>query len=1132
LGTAIVPITLATDVNRIKGIDKGPSYLPVVALKKTTMVNFDEDTYLDDYAYLAAVPTAVFQSDGKLFSYPLLFYQDEYPVEDDKERSLDARAGIDYFMEDWMSYSNGRLDKMTLINVPMNKLDSTWKAKEYDMIESESPYDIAASLALNEWSYSDDAVIAVIEESFEKPDNVTSSTVEGTIPGGKEIIQKTFYTDQLDKLNPRFHEFDVPDGYKYLKSRTWWASLAVGTGKESALPLHINIAIPAADPDSQLYCKYDDKWMQVAVTQGWNIGGMDKERAETYVYTSGQWRLGITDVPTFKIVERYGSLIDIIRNMIRGARYQTDITIFPGVEQDLPVDPPFGCRDANFKLTWDASNVHLGFSLIGPAGEEILSASDEENDYQEMHLDQLGECLPDENYAISVFRLDDVSQPIDFEVEFSWSQNFSKEQANSLTSATEGSVLASILNAPLLYADASGLTESTKNVLYKLGVESVYLVSLGEHLSDDVEQQIADIATIQETYIEPGELYEEIMELTGRNDVIISTIDPWTQWLVTERKPADETKASLFIGPAAYTAAHHGSPVIIIDNHPELSSAVVWHNEFWKRNAKGYKDLPIAQMHLTGSRVINFLKDHGFDKEGKETMITIAGQYDIGAPWDRAFVGKMKPGRLFGSPVDTAYWTARNVFYPALIFENPAMNPQGNTLIQGSYSERRNILPWGGSSLKITKPSQEETFEYPVLQMYICYDHKLNERFQTYYGFQYKCADDIIPGVTESNEPIDEGSVPGKQGALWPDISGSEVIPFYLEKGGYDSVFSTSYSATIDNLNNGVLLWLSGTHGDSAGSGMLLTWDPEVSGFSMFPKILTNRLAYMKQENPWRGYEWYLGSTENPDTMTMEVHGFLPALLGNPNMQGLFPIGEDYWPSERPILHRLTNLPIIKWFMPGWLKNPDYYKDGLVGAHTITTLAASSTSLTGYTLDDGLENIHSCGWINTACLPAYNLMHLTMVRHGSVFQVIDPWPTSWYGSFWQQTIPRDIILGDTIGEAYEKGIRHVGILYNTEPPQWWWDVAENVCFFGDPDLRPFVPDTKYSDANYWTKGETEPLRYDSELDVDGHMPFGATGYPHEKEPLSFWLEYLAVIVGIIVIVIVLVAVVFYRKKKK
>ena len=194
LGTAIVPITLATDVNRIKGIDKGPSYLPVVPLKKTTMVNFDEDTYLDDYAYLAAVPTAVFQSDDKLFSHPLLFYQDEYPVEDDKERSLNARQGIDYFMEDWMAYSNGKLDKMTLINVPMNKLDSTWKAKEYDVIESDNPYDIAARLALNEWSYSDDAVIAVIDEEFKNLENDVSGTLTGTLVVNKDIKSEHFKT--------------------------------------------------------------------------------------------------------------------------------------------------------------------------------------------------------------------------------------------------------------------------------------------------------------------------------------------------------------------------------------------------------------------------------------------------------------------------------------------------------------------------------------------------------------------------------------------------------------------------------------------------------------------------------------------------------------------------------------------------------------------------------------------------------------------------------------------------------------------------------------------------------------------------------------------------------------------------
>ncbi|EMR73554.1 hypothetical protein MBGDN05_00115, partial [Thermoplasmatales archaeon SCGC AB-539-N05] len=99
-------ISVKATVN-VAGFDKGPSYKPVVPMKKVTFVNFDEESYLDDYAYLAAVPTSVFNDGNKLFSNPLLFYQDEYPVKEDKERSLNARQGLDYFMEDWMSYCNG-----------------------------------------------------------------------------------------------------------------------------------------------------------------------------------------------------------------------------------------------------------------------------------------------------------------------------------------------------------------------------------------------------------------------------------------------------------------------------------------------------------------------------------------------------------------------------------------------------------------------------------------------------------------------------------------------------------------------------------------------------------------------------------------------------------------------------------------------------------------------------------------------------------------------------------------------------------------------------------------------------------------------------------------------------------------
>jgi len=127
--------------------------------------------------------------------------------------------------------------------------------------------------------------------------------------------------------------------------------------------------------------------MQAAITSSWNIDGMDLERAETYVYKNGKWRLGITDIPNKGgIINFNGKLIDILRNMLRGTIYRTDITIFPGIEKEILIDPPFGCRESTFKLTWDTPDVKLGFSLIGPAGDEILSVSKEQGNYQVMHL--------------------------------------------------------------------------------------------------------------------------------------------------------------------------------------------------------------------------------------------------------------------------------------------------------------------------------------------------------------------------------------------------------------------------------------------------------------------------------------------------------------------------------------------------------------------------------------------------------------------------------------------------------------------------------------------------------------------------------------------------------------------------
>jgi len=159
-----------------------------------------------------------------------------------------------------------------------------------------------------------------------------------------------------------------------------------------------------------------------------------------------------------------------------------------------------------------------------------------------------------------------------------------------------------------------------------------------------------------------------------------------------------------------------------------------------------------------------------------------------------------------------------------------------------------------------------------------------------------------------------------------------------------------------------------------------------------------------------------------------------------------------------------------------------------------------------------------------------------MVRHGSSYQVLDPWGTSWYSSFYLETIPRDLALGKTVGQAYTNGIKHVGILYlrgggdEGDKPQWWWDLHENVCFYGDPDLRQFVPGTKYSSENYWEREDVKPIRYSNELDINGHMPFGATEYPNEIQPTNILQNYIIIIIAIIVALLLIV--VFITKKKK
>ena len=1192
LFSSILP-TVAADTSIPTGFDRGVSCHSYVPLKKTTFVQHDDMSLLDDYSYLASVPTSVFYDtdNSKIYTHPLLYFTEEHDDgEEDKERSLNARQGIDYFMEDWISYCHGYQDEMTLINVPESKIPSEWNSHQTTMITGDTIYDIAADIALHDWSYTKEAVVAVINED-PAPANETTFTnsLTNTISTTQGIKTEHFEVPKTNEVYPTYHDFTVPDGYKMLRVRSWYPCFYIDAGIPGFEGI-INMSIPAGDRDLQIYTMKNGQRMMAGLTNAWNAqGGMDRDKTSVYVYNSGTWSVSLTDVPTkaqgtyglfdifgdddddtmMSAIEpqkhrqiftigfgRYGRIIDIIRSM-RQVIYQVDVEMYPGMMMDIPDMPPYGCRNAKFELSWEDSSVKLGFSLIGPNGEEILSTREsgvsskcsfpaEEGDLPipegsetDLHVNQLGECLPGEHYSISVYALNDVETTTEFTLEYSWDQNITREQGDMLASATEGAVLGSILNAPLLYTDTTMLPEATKEALLTLGVEKIHLVDLGDYGSTQLYETIERIAPVDQQFTHYEDIYSFICSSTGQHDIIFSTVDPWSYWYVGDLEVAGEYEGAMAVGPAAYIAAHHGSPVLLIENHPELSSAIVWHNELWRRHPDGHSRLPtVSEMYLTGSRVYDFLKDLDFDKEGMENVITVGGQFDIGLPWDRVFVGKAKPGRFFGSPTDLSVWIAKNVFYPQLIFENPgANNPTGVTMINGSSSKRR--FPYKSTlGLKITKPSQEETFTYPVLDTLICYDHKFNSRASKYWGFTYKCADGTIPGVTQSLEPIDEGvmvNVNGETGGYFADLSGSEVQPFYLRQAGYDPVFSTNFEANMNNLNQGVIMWMINTHGGPNDGGLLMFWDVEGNNPRGYPPIPL--AGYNKETNPWRGYEWLMGSTAEPDTMTSEIHGILPALVGNPDPRGgrVFTTALDWAVAYRPIrdlLGNIASLPLLRLITPEWFQDTQDYYDGVI--ITVFLGRFGTSWYTGVEIDDAIDNIHSCGVSSVACLPAGKYLHLTLMRHGSPYQIMDPWATSWYSDVWQNSVPRGAALGKTIGEIYTEGISKVGILYITEPPQWWWDLAENVCLYGDPNLRIWVPSTEFGEDNHWKPADVRSLQLDEDAGfaVDGHMPFGADEYPHLRSGPSEWTMYVFIgVLAVIIIGLLILAVVSLRKKE-
>ncbi|MCD6382959.1 MAG: cell wall-binding repeat-containing protein, partial [Thermoplasmata archaeon] len=1028
---------------------EGVSYRRVIPTNAVTFVNYDKDSPLDDYYYISSVPYTTFYSkqDGKIISSPLLFYTPPRETTSDEEKTLNAFPGVDYFMEDYLTVNGGSVKRVNLVgfdSVPP-QVGERWKANEIRMIKGSNPYDVSSSLALDGWSYSRRAVLAVINPSPPSPDKEIKGEVEGQTPSAQPESGTIEGSKMPSPVDPNEHKFTIDEGYKYIDAVMTWSQSSLG-----------ELLARGKDPDLQLY---DMQLGEVAASEDWNVLTGASEHVSSYVYHSGEWMFAVTYMPTESYeyqmaLKEYLSRNPELLQISRGdqpwsaeVNYQIDYTIYPGVDLDIPDEVPFFCRDATIELTWSDTSSRLGLILLDENGAEVASALDKtQSSKQVLEVKSLGMG----RYRVSVVNLE--GSGTSFKISYSFRQVKDVKEGDSFASAANGAVLASELNAPLLFVPYDRLPRSVEKALNTLGVKEVYVVDLGGHAKSGLYKGLDRARGLLQREIKVrritnyNAIYREIMGRAGKGgeptgDIVFTTIDPWSYWYVakTKENPAGEFPGAYFVGPATFTAAHHGSPVFITDTNRKLSQAQAWHNNFWLKAYPSRLPPSVGCMVLEGKAIYSFLQQVGADIGGikghKESIITVADQFDIGTSWDRALVGAAQAGRIMGSPVDASVWISRSIFYPKIIFANPAVNPsldphEGKRW-QGSSSTRI------AGKLTIVEPEREVETRLAVQETWVSYQYKFNERGSEYWGCKYQTRTGIVPGETPSDDPIDPKGV-------WPDIDTSNMVPYYLDTIGYDHVQTTTFERTIENLNRGVIMWFEVMHGGHTYSGVVGWWDPKAN----------------VEKDPWRGYEEngipvngnlerLRGATDDPDVVTMNKH-----------------VGLDVQPGFGPV----TGAGVV----------PETH-DGIV----IALLQQRQTEYNnrGLQIDEALQNLHSMGFSAGSCLIANTYLHLSLVRHGSIFQVIDPWLTSWYSSFAMEVFLKDIYYNYTVGEAYERGIAHVGILYLVDA--WWWDIFENLVFYGDPDLKVYSP------RNAWS----EPESLNKAVVIGGHTPFGAKEHP-------------------------------------
>ncbi|MFW9867983.1 MAG: hypothetical protein ACFFFO_02670 [Candidatus Thorarchaeota archaeon] len=584
-----------------------PSDVPSnqVPLRRVAFVASDPNSYLDEFAYIASVPTSIFYHNDTQYISPLIYSEgsqsEEWLLEDwteylDVDGGITQAFGVGDFSEDHIT--------MLQHNIGF---------KVYPRITGENAADIAAKIAVSEWSASNTAIIALAIDDFNTPSTIIGNATHTFQDRTSELSEFTGIAT-----------YGAPSSITFTPSS--WAGWIEGafnwTGNEILTHELIdpNGAIVDYSVWNQIYFSRDLRYVESPVPLNFWFPKTD----------DGQWTMNVT-----RHSEGITSII-------------CDLISHPGFTQTI--DVPSNARELSVSLNWDNAATDLNLALVDPTGRMTMWApagsilSNPGTESIELPYPMSGE------WTVIAAWMDATTEQNN--IDLSWEISMLPTNLQSyFEAASNAAVLASLLNAPLLYVYANQIPIETQWALAKLGVTDTWLVDPSNIQGSGLEG-LLNVSTSVTNLQSHSMVSSTITSLSESTDIVVTV-------------PVGD--GNEFFAPAAFSAAVHGAPIFSLtgtDNSittraqetwapyligPEINNIYVI-NKYENRAENGWYDERIPNKYSMMESVDSFesfLSARGaYNSSDPQPVVVVAPDSLLPLSFDRSLQTHFMPGRI------------------------------------------------------------------------------------------------------------------------------------------------------------------------------------------------------------------------------------------------------------------------------------------------------------------------------------------------------------------------------------------------------------------------------------------------------------------------------------------------------